>query len=136
MILFCHDRDRANCGGGRGSSSAPALGIALTGYFAYNLVEGDRGFIAWLRLTQQIRTRRTPISRRFAPSARRSSRRSSDLRPDHLDPDLLDERVRATLNLVAPNEPVIMRPPAHDAAPTPLATISGGDGPSSAPRSA
>ena len=33
----------------------PALGIALTGYFAYNLVEGDRGFLAWRRLTQQIR---------------------------------------------------------------------------------
>ena len=33
----------------------------------------------------------------------------SDLSPDHLDPDLLDERVRATLNLVAPNELVIMR---------------------------
>jgi cell division protein FtsB len=37
------------------------------------------------------------------------TRKVSDLTPDHLDPDLLDERVRATLNLVAPNELVIMR---------------------------
>ena len=34
----------------------------------------------------------------------------SNLKPDHLDPDLLDERVRATLNYVAPGETVIMQP--------------------------
>jgi cell division protein FtsB len=33
----------------------------------------------------------------------------SDLKPNHLDPDLLDERVRASLNLAAPNEIVIMQ---------------------------
>ena len=49
----------------------PVLGMALTGYFAYNLVEG-RGFIAWTRLTQQIR-RRTLISRHFVANVRRSS---------------------------------------------------------------
>jgi len=34
----------------------PVIGIALTGYFAYNLVEGDRGLKAWFRLNQEIRT--------------------------------------------------------------------------------
>ena len=34
----------------------PIVGIALTGYFAYHLVEGDRGFKAWLRLNREIRT--------------------------------------------------------------------------------
>jgi cell division protein FtsB len=29
------------------------------------------------------------------------------LQPEHLDPDMLDERARATLNLVGPNEIVI-----------------------------
>jgi cell division protein FtsB len=36
--------------------------------------------------------------------------RVSNLKPDHVDPDLLDEQVRATLNLVAPDEIVIMQP--------------------------
>ena len=34
---------------------APVLGLALTGYFAYHLVEGDRGMRAWMRLTQELR---------------------------------------------------------------------------------
>ena len=34
---------------------APIFGIALTTYFAYHLVEGDRGLRAWLRLTQDLR---------------------------------------------------------------------------------
>jgi cell division protein FtsB len=84
------------------------LGIALTGYFAYNLVEGDRGSLAWLRLTREIRAENIHLD------ALRTERAAldlkvSDLKPDHLDPDLLDERVRATLNLAAPNELVIMK---------------------------
>jgi cell division protein FtsB len=91
-----------------GALIAPACGIALAGYFGYNLVIGDRGLLAWRRLTVQLQTE---DARRAALQAQRKSlaRKVSDLSPDHLDPDLLDERVRATLNLVAPNELVIMR---------------------------
>ena len=87
----------------------PVLGIALTGYFAYHLVEGDRGLIAWLRLTQEIRTESAKLE---AVRVQRQGLdlKVSNLKPDHLDPDLLDERVRATLNLVAPGETVIMQP--------------------------
>src|SRR4029077_4275189 len=87
----------------------PALGIAATGYFAYHLVEGDRGLIAWLRLTQEIRTESAKLE---AVRAQRQGLdlKVSNLKPDHLDPDLLDERVRATLNFVAPGETVIMQP--------------------------
>ena len=87
----------------------PVLGIALTGYFAYHLVEGDRGLIAWLRLTQEIRTESAKLE---AVQAQRQALdlKVSNLKPDHLDPDLLDERVRATLNFVAPSETVIMQP--------------------------
>jgi cell division protein FtsB len=88
----------------------PVLGMALTGYFAYHLVEGDRGFLAWLRLTRELRDAKAHLE---AAQATRQAldRKVANLRPDHLDPDLLDERVRATLNLVGPNEIVIMRPP-------------------------
>lgn len=87
----------------------PVLGIALTGYFAYNLVEGDRGFIAWMQLTRQIAAENTHLDQLRAERAALRLN-VSDLTPDHLDPDLLDERVRETLDLVAPNELVIMRP--------------------------
>jgi len=87
----------------------PVLGIALTGYFAYHLVEGDRGLIAWLQLTREIRAENAKLE---AVRAQRQALdlKISNLKPDHLDPDLLDERVRATLNLVAPGETVIMQP--------------------------
>jgi cell division protein FtsB len=89
----------------------PILGIALTGYFAYNLVEGDRGFIAWTRLTRQMRAEDARLDVLRAKRAALKLK-VSDLTPSHLDPDLLDERVRGTLNLVGPNERVIMKPAA------------------------
>ena len=87
----------------------PILGIALTGYFIYHLIEGDRGFLAWLRWTREIRAENASLE---AVRAQREALdlKVSNLKPDHLDPDLLDERVRATLNLVAPDEIVIMQP--------------------------
>jgi cell division protein FtsB len=90
---------------------APVVGIALTGYFAYHLVEGERGFKAWLRLNREIRTATANLE---AVRAQRtaSDLRVSNLRPEHVDPDLLDERIRATLNLVSPDDIVIMQPAA------------------------
>ena len=87
----------------------PVIGIALTGYFVYNLIEGDRGLIRWLSLTREIRAANANLE---AVRAQREELdlKVSELKPDHLDPDLLDERVRATLNLVAPDEIVIMQP--------------------------
>jgi len=37
--------------------------------------------------------------------------RVSHMRPDHVDPDLLDSQARRTLDVVSPDEIVIMRPP-------------------------
>jgi cell division protein FtsB len=87
----------------------PVIGIALTGYFAYHLVEGDRGLRAWFRLNREIRSEAANLD---AARARRAALdlRVSNLRPEHVDPDLLDERIRATLNLVSPDDVVIMQP--------------------------
>ena len=87
----------------------PLIGIALTGYFAYHLVEGERGFKAWLRLNRDIRTAAANLEIVRAQRAALELR-VSNLRPEHVDPDLLDERIRATLNLVGPDDIVIMRP--------------------------
>ena len=88
----------------------PMLGMALTGYFAYHLVEGDRGLRAWVRLTQELRLAKESLS---SVSAERSEleHRVSHLRPDHVDPDLLDSQARRTLDVVRPDEIVIMTPP-------------------------
>jgi cell division protein FtsB len=90
----------------------PVLGIALTGYFAHHLVEGERGFKAWLRLNGEIRTATANLE---AVRAQRAALeiKVSNLRPEHVDPDLLDERIRATLNLVSPDDIVLMQPAAR-----------------------
>lgn len=83
----------------------PILGISLVVYFAYHLVQGDRGLIAWLRLTQQIDEARVTLAHVEAerdPLAHRVS-----LMRDRLDPDLLDETARSSLNLVGGDEIVI-----------------------------
>src|SRR5205814_4907401 len=87
----------------------PVLGLALTGYFAYHLVEGDRGLRAWVRLTQELRQAKTVLAE-IAGERAALDRRVTNMRSDHLDPDLLDSQVRRNLDLAAPDEIVIMRP--------------------------
>jgi cell division protein FtsB len=87
----------------------PILGISLVAYFAYHLVQGDRGLIAWLRLTQQINEAHMTLAQVQAerdPLAHRVS-----LMRDRLDPDLLDETARSSLNLVGSDEIVIFNRP-------------------------
>ena len=88
----------------------PVLGISLVAYFAYHLVEGDRGLTAWMRLNQQVREAKTTLA---AVEAERTTleRRVDLLRPQHLDRDMLDERARHALDLIGPNETVIFLDP-------------------------
>ena len=86
----------------------PICGISLVGYFAYHLMQGDRGLAAWMRLSQEIRLAQATLDE--AEGERRAlDQRVNLLRPNHLDRDMLDERARASLNLVAPDERVIFR---------------------------
>ena len=87
----------------------PVLGLALTGYFAYHLVEGDRGFRAWMRVTQELRLAKSNLAEVSAERAA-LDRRVANMRPDHLDPDLLDTQVRRNRDVAAPDEIVIMQP--------------------------
>jgi cell division protein FtsB len=83
--------------------------LALTGYFAYHLVEGDRGLRAWMRITQELRQAKSNLADVAAERAT-LDRRVANMRPDHLDPDLLDTQVRRNLDVAAPDEIVIMQP--------------------------
>jgi len=87
----------------------PVLGLALTGYFAYHLVEGDRGLRAWMRITQELRQAKSNLAD-VATERAALDRRVANMRPDHLDPDLLDTQVRRNLDVAAPDEIVIMQP--------------------------
>lgn len=88
---------------------APVFGALLIGYFAYHGLTGDRSvFTLWL-YKQEIQEAKAILG---AVRAEREllDRRVSLLKPESLDPDMLDERVRWTLDFVGPNEYVILLP--------------------------
>jgi len=86
---------------------SPVLGLAVTGYFAYHLAEGDRGLLAWIQVTQELRLAKQTLST-VATDRAALEHRVSHMRPDHVDPDLLDAQARRTLDVAAPDEIVII----------------------------
>jgi cell division protein FtsB len=82
---------------------------ALLGYFAWHGFEGPRGFPYRDRLTADasrlggelaaIRQQRETLELKV-----------SQLRPQSVDPDLLDEMARAMLGMTRPGELVVLRP--------------------------
>src|SRR5579862_4667486 len=85
----------------------PLLGALLVAYFGYHAVEGDRGLLAYLKLTQELK--KAEISRDLIQADRQViERRVALLRPTGVDPDMLDERARVMLNLGRRDELTIM----------------------------
>jgi cell division protein FtsB len=85
---------------------APTVFLAITCYFGWNATQGDRGLVAHAQrqtLLHQV------VDDQIAAKAERDGweTRVSGLRARHLDPDTLDERARAMLNLAEPNEVIV-----------------------------
>ena len=87
----------------------PVLGCLLIGYFVYHSVQGDHGARAWLQLNLRIVAVDDEVSilheRRAA-----LERRVGLLRPDSLDPDMIEEQGRRLLNFSHPNDVLIVHP--------------------------
>lgn len=84
-------------------------GLLLT-YFVVNAVKGDQGLRAWSALSMEIETLRENLGVVRADRAR-LEHQVALLRPESLDPDLLDERARAYLGVARPDELTIYRDP-------------------------
>ena len=79
------------------------IAALVIGYFGVNAYSGNRGLRAQQDLDQQI----TQLSRELAAlKAGRGAweRRVSLLKPESIDPDMLDERARMLLNYADPRE--------------------------------
>jgi cell division protein FtsB len=87
-----------------------AAAALFIGYFAVNAVSGNHGLRAKLELERQIAELSVELSRARLERAQ-WERRVSLLRSDRLDPDLLDERARAELHYVDPNEVTLLLKP-------------------------
>ena len=89
---------------------APLLGSLALVYLVYYGVQGDLGLPAWIQRGQDVEQAKLVLA---AGGAQRDAlaHRVTLLRPESLDLDLLDERVRAVLNLVRPEELILLETP-------------------------
>lgn len=84
----------------------PVLAATVFGYFAYHAVQGDRGLLAWIKLGQQVEEARLELTR-IEMKRDALAKRVRLLHPESLDPDMLEERVRAVLGYVAKDDVMI-----------------------------
>ena len=94
-----------------GQIAGPVIGMTMVVYFAYHAVQGDRGLIAMAQLRQDVSALQAQVL------DVRDERMNLDakvfaLRPESIDPDLLEERARFLLGYGFEDEVlVITRPP-------------------------
>jgi len=89
---------------------ASVIGACIVGYFLYHTVEGERGWVAQMHLQNQVQTAQDTLAR-LRQEHEALDHRVHLMRPETLDPDLLDEESRKTLNYSKPNEIIILSPP-------------------------
>jgi len=91
----------------------PLLALSAGGYFGYHLQNGDHG----LKARADLESRKDVLEGELAGLQEVKERIERDvalLRPESLDPDMLDERARAILNLAHPDDLVMMKRRAPD----------------------
>ena len=84
----------------------PIVAVAFLGYFSFWMFHGDYGVFAKEQLDKDAAELRLEIAELKAQRLV-LERRISLLRPQSLDPDMVDERAREALNLLRPDELVI-----------------------------
>lgn len=84
--------------------------LGLLGFFAWHAQEGPRGFAFHEKLASQSRQ----LSDELATIKKQRSdfeTRVTLLRPESVDPDMLDEMARSTLDVAGPNDLIVLDPP-------------------------
>jgi cell division protein FtsB len=84
----------------------PALFLSLVGYFLWNATQGERGLQSYAIREQQLKVVQNELDRTLLEQ-KGWDRRVTALRPQRLDPDMLDERARSMLNVADPADIVV-----------------------------
>jgi cell division protein FtsB len=82
-----------------------AYGLAI--YFGYHAVVGSRGLLAWRQLNLDIAATQRDLAA-VHEERRALEEKVRRLRPDSLDPDLIDELARRRLSLAGPLDVIIL----------------------------
>mgnify|MGYP001473012425 FL=1 len=86
----------------------PLVVMALVLYFGYFVVYGNHGVVNWIRLNHEIELKQAELDR-VRDERLALEHRVRLLRPESVDPDLLEEQARARLGLSEPDEVVILK---------------------------
>lgn len=85
---------------------APAVFLAITAYFGWGATQGNRGLVAYAqreKLLAQVQADQAAAQQEHDTW----QNRVIGLRSTHLNPDTLDERARAMLNLSDPSDVIV-----------------------------
>ena len=85
----------------------PLLGVLAVGYFAFHVVHGDRGLIAWWNFKQRVAAAKAALEGSRAERELLENRVRL-LNPGSLDPDMLEERALLMLNFGHYDDNVIL----------------------------
>lgn len=88
---------------------APFMLILMVAYFGMSFVQGDRGLLAWIRLSDEIVLVQGELED-LVLERTQMEHRIQLLRPNGLDLDMLGERARALLGFAHKDEIVIYTP--------------------------
>ena len=81
--------------------------LALLGFFAWHAWEGPRGF----RFNEKLGAQSAQLAADLAAIQKQRTgfeQRVSLLRPESVDPDMLDQMARQTLDMAGPNELIVL----------------------------
>ncbi len=84
----------------------PLLFLSLVGYFLWQATQGERGLTSYALRQQDLVAAQAELSRAELDLAG-WERRVAAMRTSRLDPDALDERSRAMLNLSDPADIIV-----------------------------
>ena len=95
---------------------ASVIGACIVGYFLYHTIEGDHGWVAQMHLQNEVDAAQGQLVK-LQQQHQELDHRVHLMRPESLDPDLLDEQARKTLDYSKPNEIIVLTPPDKTVAP-------------------
>lgn len=82
--------------------------ISVIIYFAYHLISGQRGFLAWRNLEMQMQ-QRLETRQKLLKEQDILERNVNLLKSDRVSTDYIEERAKAALGYARPREIVVLR---------------------------
>ncbi len=87
----------------------PTIAVAALGYFGFHAMSGELGIVGRAMIERQVDQLEAELDG-LVSEREHLVARVSLLRPESLDPDMVDERARLNLNLAHENDLVILKP--------------------------